>query len=82
MPPNITIPRSEPTTNPTASLPHRNGVGAGAEEGYMSSGSAGLGELGAVDKGKAKANVESSGKSPVDKNFLLGFLNDVARKGR
>ncbi|KAF2688345.1 hypothetical protein K458DRAFT_414125 [Lentithecium fluviatile CBS 122367] len=80
--PGIVIPRSEPSANAAA----RNG-GAALEEGYASAGSTGLGEMGlgsALDKGKGRAvnAAEGSGKSPVDKNFLLGFLNDVARKGR
>jgi mRNA-decapping enzyme subunit 2 len=50
---------------------------------FMSATSASASELGVgVDKGKGKAGTDSAGKSPVDKNFLLGFLNDVARKGR
>jgi mRNA-decapping enzyme subunit 2 len=75
MPPNIVIPRSEPSAGPTTK------IGGGDEGGYVSSGSLGLGELGIGDKGKGKV-VDNGGKSPVDKTFLLGFLNDVARKGR
>jgi mRNA-decapping enzyme subunit 2 len=64
----------------------RTGVGKAMEDGYASAGStSGLGAMG-VDKGKARVVAadagENGGKSPVDKNFLLGFLNDVARKGR
>jgi mRNA-decapping enzyme subunit 2 len=82
--PNIVIPRSDPV--PTL-VPQKNGIGAGigVEGGFARAGSPGMGELGAIDKGKARViggGEGSEGKSPVDKTFLLGFLNDVARKGR
>jgi mRNA-decapping enzyme subunit 2 len=78
--PAIVIPRSEPSGMA------RNGVSKAMDDGYASAGSAsGLGAMG-VNKGKARVVAaeagENGGKSPVDKNFLLGFLNDVARKGR
>ena len=78
--PGIVIPRSEPVAGLGA---HKNGVGM--DEGFAArAGSPALSEMGVVDKGKARvaASGDGGGKSPVDKNFLLGFLNDVARKGR
>ena len=85
MPPSIVIPRNlHPTSHPNTSLnpTSKNGV----EEGYSSTGStsAGLTKKLAVDKplGKAGAVSEATGKSPVDKTFLLGFLEDVARRAR
>ncbi|PSN59463.1 hypothetical protein BS50DRAFT_594699 [Corynespora cassiicola Philippines] len=85
MPPNIIIPHTIPTSYSSTGLPlsaigQKNGLGPGAEDGYASTGSTGLNELAAVEKGKGKAPAE--GKSPVDKTFLLGFLEDVARRGR
>jgi mRNA-decapping enzyme subunit 2 len=80
--PKDLIPTSDPSS--TAALAHRNG-NVSAEEGYASAGSAGISEgvgLGAMAKGKTKAKAEGDGKSPVDKTFLLGFLEDVARRGR
>ena len=85
MPPSIVIPRNlQPTSHPKTSLNpiSKNGV----EEGYSSTGStsASLTEKLAVDKplGKVSAMTEATGKSPVDKTFLLGFLEDVARRAR
>ncbi|KAF9732607.1 hypothetical protein PMIN01_09465 [Paraphaeosphaeria minitans] len=85
MPPSIVIP---PTSAPIA-YPRRpvsrqdNGFGTSMDGSYMSATSASASELGlGADKGKGKAGTDSTGKSPVDKSFLLGFLNDVARKGR
>lgn len=76
MPPNIVIPKELiPTSNPTTAI-QRNGD-SNLEGGYASTGSTGAGEnLGVLNKGK-----ERSATSPVDKNFLLGFLEDVARRG-
>lgn len=75
IPPHVIIPQTTmPTSHPSADVMQKNGFGIGDEEVYMSPG-----ELG-MDKGKGKASAD--GKSPVDKTFLLGFLNDVARKGR
>jgi mRNA-decapping enzyme subunit 2 len=85
MPPSIVIP---PTSAPTSysQMPlsqQSNGFGTHMDGSFMSATSASASELGVgVDKGKGKAGTDSAGKSPVDKNFLLGFLNDVARKGR
>lgn len=60
-----------------------NGFGTSMDGNFDSSTSASVSELGVgIDKGKGKAGTDSNGKSPVDKTFLLGFLNDVARKGR
>jgi len=38
--------------------------------------------LAGLGAGQARAGSASGGKSPVDKSFLLGFLEDVARRGR
>jgi mRNA-decapping enzyme subunit 2 len=80
MPPNIVIPKELiPTSDPATAI-QRNGNSSligGLEEEYSSTGSGSLGDnLAALDKGKAKAT------SPVDKTFLLGFLENVARGGR
>ncbi|KAF1967967.1 hypothetical protein BU23DRAFT_515534 [Bimuria novae-zelandiae CBS 107.79] len=85
MPPTIAIPLSSaPTSFPQMPLTqHSNGFGNPMDSGLISPASAVMSDLGTgLDKGKGKAGTESAGKSPVDKNFLLGFLNDVARKGR
>lgn len=80
VPSSVVIPQNPGPT----SFPHiptnaqKNGRTAANEEGYSSTGSGGLAELG-VDKIRGKS---SDGKSPVDKTFLLGFLNDFANKGR
>lgn len=85
MPPSIVIP---PTSAPmsVSQLPfsqQSNGFGTSMDGNFDSSTSASVSELGVgIDKGKGKAGTDSNGKSPVDKTFLLGFLNDVARKGR
>jgi len=78
IPPSIVIPRSAaPTSFPQLALGHQgNGFAPAADDGSTSPAAGGLSEL-AVHTGTS-----SAGKSPVDKNFLLGFLNDVARKGR
>lgn len=55
-----------PTSNPT-SVPQSGGGGIG------------VGNVGGLG-GQVKTRDE--GKSPVDKTFLLGFLEDVARRGR
>ncbi|KAF2800193.1 hypothetical protein K505DRAFT_320612 [Melanomma pulvis-pyrius CBS 109.77] len=85
IPPSIIIPRNLlPTSHPSTALnlPAKNGL----EDGYISAGSAstGLIEKFAVDKnlGKVSGAGDGTGKSPVDKTFLLGFLEDVARRGR
>jgi mRNA-decapping enzyme subunit 2 len=84
----IVIPRSEPVMS---LAPQKNGIGMvggmsmGIEEvSAARTASPALSDRGVVDKGKARvaASADGEGKSPVDKNFLLGFLNDVARKGR
>ncbi|KAF2437598.1 hypothetical protein P171DRAFT_399945 [Karstenula rhodostoma CBS 690.94] len=85
MPPSIVIPpTSAPTLYPQIPFSQQsNGFGTSMDGSFMSATSASASELGmGVDKGKGKAGPDSAGKSPVDKNFLLGFLNDVARKGR
>lgn len=85
MPPSIVIPpTSAPTSYPQVPFSQQsNGFGTPMDGSFMSATSASASELGmGVDKGKGKAGTDSAGKSPVDKNFLLGFLNDVARKGR
>ncbi|KAK7190349.1 hypothetical protein DPSP01_013064 [Paraphaeosphaeria sporulosa] len=85
MPPSIVIPpTSAPTSYPQIPLAQQsNGFGTSMDGSFMSATSVSASELGTgVDKGKGKAGTDSAGKSPVDKNFLLGFLNDVARKGR
>lgn len=64
--PNIIIPVHAPTSHPTTVPQGGAGVQAPGSAG-------GLG-------GQVKAKDE--GKSPVDKTFLLGFLEDVARRGR
>ncbi|KAF2468714.1 uncharacterized protein BDR25DRAFT_326456 [Lindgomyces ingoldianus] len=85
MPPTIVIPQNGPgpTSHPSTSVSQKNGFGSAGvgvcverEEGYISAESVGAG---LVDKGKGK---KDEGKSPVDKTFLLGFLEDVARRGR
>ncbi|KAJ4299746.1 mRNA-decapping enzyme subunit 2 [Kalmusia sp. IMI 367209] len=82
MPPSIVIPpTTAPTSFPQMPLTQRNGFGGSMDDVGISPASNGLSEL-SIDKGKGKIGTESSGKSPVDKTFLLGFLNDVARKGR
>ena len=54
----------------------------GGEEGYASAGSVGTGDpLGALLRAKA-STPGTADKSSVDKSFLLGFLEDVARRGR
>jgi mRNA-decapping enzyme subunit 2 len=72
-------------------LGQRNGGGFGAEDDYIGTPvphlattrglSMDVGGVGLNDKGKARAQA-ADGKSPVDKTFLLGFLNDFANKGR
>jgi mRNA-decapping enzyme subunit 2 len=57
---------------PPASRPADAGVSLPQNEGVSL---VGLG-------GQPRAGSTSEGKSPVDKSFLLGFLEDVARRGR
>ncbi|KAF2873699.1 hypothetical protein BDV95DRAFT_605179 [Massariosphaeria phaeospora] len=80
IPPNIISPQNAPAINhPITAIKtnQKNGLDR-IEDGYISTGS--VGALNVVDKGKGKASAD--GRSPVDKNFLLGFLEDVARRGR
>ncbi|ORY17077.1 hypothetical protein BCR34DRAFT_597167 [Clohesyomyces aquaticus] len=78
IPPHIIIPQNIPTSHPVGP---KNGLGsAGVEEGYVGAGPA-SGMKGPLDNAK-KAMASEGGKSPVDKSFLLGFLEDVARRGR
>lgn len=81
--PSVVIPQHmAPTSHPvmmsSGMVGQKNGVGSGAE-GSASPISTGLTELGVSDRARKQS---ADGKSPVDKTFLLGFLNDVARKGR
>lgn len=93
--PKDQIPTSDPATaaeavQNVATAIQRNGHGLGypkLDDGYANTGSAGLGEeLGAgvmLDRGKGRAiGVGKAESSPVDKTFLLGFLENVARGGR
>ncbi|KAH7370969.1 hypothetical protein BKA66DRAFT_470381 [Pyrenochaeta sp. MPI-SDFR-AT-0127] len=64
--PGIIIPAQAPTSHPTSAP--QGGVG---QQGPTSAG--GLG---------SQVKTKDEGKSPVDKTFLLGFLEDVARRGR
>ncbi|KAF1960887.1 hypothetical protein CC80DRAFT_489123 [Byssothecium circinans] len=77
-PPSVVIPPSgtAPTSHPATAISQgqKNGFGL---EAHIPPAPNGLLESG-LDKGKAK----DEGKSPVDKTFLLGFLNDFAKKGR
>jgi mRNA-decapping enzyme subunit 2 len=71
-----------PTSHPSAALLNLT-TKIGMEDGYASAGSAGPTEKFAVDKNLGKVSSSNgTGKSPVDKSFLLGFLEDVARRGR
>ncbi|KAJ4352195.1 mRNA-decapping enzyme subunit 2 [Didymosphaeria variabile] len=85
IPPSVVIPPTNaPTSFPQLPLSQQsNGFGTPMDGSLMGSTSASISELGlGIDKGKSKTGMDSGGKSPVDKSFLLGFLNDVARKGR
>jgi mRNA-decapping enzyme subunit 2 len=76
--PRGVLPKSHPSAA-LLSLATKNGM----EDGYASAGSAGPTEKFAVDKNLGKVSSgNGTGKSPVDKSFLLGFLEDVARRGR
>lgn len=84
IPPHVVIPQtSAPTSYPQMPLLQQsNGYESLMGSGVISPPTAAMSELGiGLDKGKGKVGTEG-GKSPVDKTFLLGFLNDVARKGR
>lgn len=85
MPPSIVIPPTNaPTSYPQVQpVQQSNGFGTPVDSGLVSPTSGAAPGLGlGIDQGKSKAGTDSAGKSPVDKMFLLGFLNDVARKGR
>tara|TARA_R110002003_G_scaffold135_5_gene12540 strand:+ start:24268 stop:27087 length:2820 start_codon:yes stop_codon:yes gene_type:complete len=61
---------------PTIVIPptsHPASIGLGDEDIHSHGGAPGLG---------AQSRFSNDGKSPVDKTFLLGFLEDVARRGR
>ena len=85
MPPSLVIPQpSAPTSYPQAlAAQQSNGLGAPSNNGLISPESANISEIGlAIEKDKGRAGAESADKSPVNKTYLLSFLNDVARKGR
>lgn len=77
MPPSVVIPPTSVPTFPHVPLAQRNGYGGSLDDGGLSPASSGL-----LDPSLEKGRMGSESKSPLDKNFLLGFLNDVARKGR
>lgn len=85
MPPSFMVPQpSAPTSHPHAlAAQQSNGFGAPPNGGMVGSPSVNLPELGlAIDKDKMRVGAETADKSPVNKTYLLSFLNDVARKGR
>ncbi|KAF2705967.1 hypothetical protein K504DRAFT_386754 [Pleomassaria siparia CBS 279.74] len=68
--PSVLVPKSLlPTSHPSATTTLT--TGHVFEGGYASAGSVSI-----------NAGADGKGKSPVDKTFLLGFLEDVARRGR
>jgi mRNA-decapping enzyme subunit 2 len=83
MAPNVTLLKPAPNTSHPSAAPLNLMTRNGTEDGYASAGSAGPSEKFAVDKNLGKVSGgDGTGKSPVDKTFLLGFLEDVARRGR
>lgn len=70
-----------PTSHPVT----KSGNVSGAEDDYASAGSGDLassrGRLRVAGGGNAGERVQST-SSPVDKTFLLGFLNNVAKSAR
>ncbi|KAF2188873.1 hypothetical protein K469DRAFT_724238 [Zopfia rhizophila CBS 207.26] len=70
-------PTSQPTTGSAVEGGLKNGLGSGEE----SAGCTGAGKFGGVGALKGSGGA-GEGKSPVDKTFLLGFLEGVAKRGR
>ncbi|KAF2004213.1 hypothetical protein P154DRAFT_519441 [Amniculicola lignicola CBS 123094] len=93
-PPSIVIPQNvlggqiagTPTAMSAVGGP-KNGLASGRgsgslDDGYASTGSTGLGSsMDSLKPGPSNQRARD-GKSPVDKTFLLGFLADVAKRGR
>ncbi|KAF2636312.1 hypothetical protein P280DRAFT_553093 [Massarina eburnea CBS 473.64] len=78
----ITIPHgSRPTSHPATAAAQGQNNGYLVEEGLEIAGSGVHGSgSGFLDSNADKGKVKEEGKSPVDKTFLLGFLNDFANK--